>query len=228
MTLELDLSYLAIVGVLALRFSVLLALMPLLDHRAVPIVWRVGLAATLALAVAPVVAAELGDRQLAVGWGTALVEVARSVLVGMLLALSVGMVFAGVKYAGQIAGMQIGFAIVNTVDPQSGRQHSILSQVAGVPLGYFGLAVGLLVSLGALFPTVDFERTNRSIALLNVIGVVVLFLVSVFILKSLCLYCSGFYGCTGYLYPQFFWFQKRCRFRAGKTSNPLNKSKKYS
>jgi uncharacterized membrane protein/protein-disulfide isomerase len=71
--------------------------------------------------------------------------------------------------------------------------HSILSQVAGVPLGYFGLVVGLLASLGALFPTVDFERTNRSIALLNVIGVVALFLVSVFILKSLCLYCSGFY-----------------------------------
>jgi len=71
--------------------------------------------------------------------------------------------------------------------------HSILSQVAGVPLGYFGMVVGLLVSIGALFPSVDFERTNRSIALINVVGVVTLFLVSVFILKSLCLYCSGFY-----------------------------------
>ncbi len=71
--------------------------------------------------------------------------------------------------------------------------HSIISQIAGVPLGYFGLVVGLLVSLGALFPSIDFERTNRSLALLNVIGVVTLFLVSVFILGSLCLYCSGFY-----------------------------------
>lgn len=71
--------------------------------------------------------------------------------------------------------------------------HSIISQIAGVPLGYFGLVVGALVSLGALFPSIDFERTNRSLALLNVIGVVVLFLVSVFILGSLCLYCSGFY-----------------------------------
>jgi uncharacterized membrane protein/protein-disulfide isomerase len=71
--------------------------------------------------------------------------------------------------------------------------HSILSQVAGVPLGYFGLVVGLLVSLGALFHSNDFERTNRTLAFLNVLGVVTLFLVSVFILKSLCLYCSGFY-----------------------------------
>ena len=71
--------------------------------------------------------------------------------------------------------------------------HSIISQIAGVPLGYFGLVVGALVSLGALFPSIDFERTNRSLALLNVVGVVTLFLVSVFILGSLCLYCSGFY-----------------------------------
>ncbi len=71
--------------------------------------------------------------------------------------------------------------------------HSIISQIAGVPLGYFGLVVGLLVSVGAVFPSIEFERTNRSIALLNVIGVVILFLVSVFILGSLCLYCSGFY-----------------------------------
>lgn len=71
--------------------------------------------------------------------------------------------------------------------------HSIISQIAGVPLGYFGLVVGLLVSLGAVFPSNDFERTNRSLALLNLIGVVTLLLVSVFVLKSLCLYCSGFY-----------------------------------
>ena len=63
----------------------------------------------------------------------------------------------------------------------------IISQIAGVPLGYFGLVVGLLVSVGAVFPSIEFERTNRSIALLNVIGVITLFLVSVFILGSLCL-----------------------------------------
>jgi len=74
-----------------------------------------------------------------------------------------------------------------------GSAHSILSQVAGVPLGYFGLVVGVLVAIGALFPSTDFERTNRSIAVLNVVGVVALFLVSVFLLGSLCLYCTGFY-----------------------------------
>jgi uncharacterized membrane protein/protein-disulfide isomerase len=70
---------------------------------------------------------------------------------------------------------------------------SSISQLAGVPLGYFGLFVGFLVMLGALFPSSGFERTNRCIALFNAAGVIALLLYSVLYLKSLCLLCSGFY-----------------------------------
>jgi protein-disulfide isomerase/uncharacterized membrane protein len=70
---------------------------------------------------------------------------------------------------------------------------SVISQFAGVPLGYFGLVVGVLVCLGMLFPSAGFEQTNKAIALLNVIGVITLFLFSVFYLGSLCLLCSGYY-----------------------------------
>ncbi len=70
---------------------------------------------------------------------------------------------------------------------------SSISQIAGVPLGYFGLFVGGLVSLGALLPSPAFERTNKSISLLNALGVITLFSYTVFVLGSLCLLCSGFY-----------------------------------
>jgi len=70
---------------------------------------------------------------------------------------------------------------------------SVISQVAGIPIGYFGLFAGALVVLGALFPSESFERTNKSIALANVLGVLALFSYSVFGLKSLCLLCSGYY-----------------------------------
>jgi protein-disulfide isomerase/uncharacterized membrane protein len=70
---------------------------------------------------------------------------------------------------------------------------SSISQVGGVPLGYFGLFVGALVSLGALFPSESFERTNKFIAFLNFLGVISLFLYSVFFMGSLCLLCTGFY-----------------------------------
>ncbi len=70
---------------------------------------------------------------------------------------------------------------------------SVISQVLGIPIGYFGLFAGALVVLGAVFPTEAFERTNKSIALANVLGVLALFSYSVFVLKSLCLLCSGYY-----------------------------------
>lgn len=71
--------------------------------------------------------------------------------------------------------------------------YSPISQILGVPLGYFGLAMGLLACLGTLFPSVAFERTNMFLNLANALGVVTLFLYSVFGLGSLCLLCSGFY-----------------------------------
>jgi len=70
---------------------------------------------------------------------------------------------------------------------------SPISQVLGVPLGFFGLFMGLLVVLGTIFPSEAFERTNKSLSLLNVAGVISLFLYSVLHLGSLCLLCSGFY-----------------------------------
>ncbi len=70
---------------------------------------------------------------------------------------------------------------------------SMISHFAGIPLGYFGLLVGALVVLGVLFPSAKFERTNKTLAMLNAVGVVVLFLFSALYLRSLCLYCSAFF-----------------------------------
>jgi uncharacterized membrane protein/protein-disulfide isomerase len=70
---------------------------------------------------------------------------------------------------------------------------SEISQVLGIPLGFFGLFMGALIVLGTIVPSAAFERTNKSLSLLNVLGVISLFLYSVLHLGSLCLLCSGFY-----------------------------------
>jgi protein-disulfide isomerase/uncharacterized membrane protein len=71
--------------------------------------------------------------------------------------------------------------------------YSSLSALFDVPLGVPGLVIGALVMLGAVFPSVAFERTNRFVALVNGAGVIALFLLSVFVIGSLCLLCSGYY-----------------------------------
>jgi len=70
---------------------------------------------------------------------------------------------------------------------------SPISAVMGIPLGFFGAFLGALFVLGTIFPSEAFERTNKSLSLLNVVGVISLFLYSVLHLGSLCLLCSGFY-----------------------------------
>jgi uncharacterized membrane protein/protein-disulfide isomerase len=85
------------------------------------------------------------------------------------------------------------FCDINSFFNCNSSAYSSIAQFWGVPMGYFGIIVGGLVVLGALFPSAAFERTNKSLSLLNALGVVGLFVYSVFFLKSLCLLCSGYY-----------------------------------
>lgn len=85
------------------------------------------------------------------------------------------------------------FCDINAFFNCDSSAYSSLAAIAGVPLGYFGLGVGLLVALGAVFPSAKFERTNKALSLLNLAGVVFLFGFTVFYLGTLCLYCLAFY-----------------------------------
>src|SRR4030042_2345709 len=49
---------------------------------------------------------------------------------------------------------------------------SSIAQVMGIPLGFFGMFMGALVILGTIFPSESFERTHRTLSLLNVVGIV--------------------------------------------------------
>ena len=88
------------------------------------------------------------------------------------------------------------FCDINAFFNCDSSAYSVLSQIGGVPLGYFGMFVGALVCVGALLPSEAFERTNKAISLVNAVGVVALASFSVFYLGSLCLLCSGYYVFT--------------------------------
>lgn len=71
--------------------------------------------------------------------------------------------------------------------------YSFIADIFGVPLGYFGIALGMSSLMGILFPSAAFERTNKFLNFFNVLGIAGLIFVSVFILKSVCLYCIAYY-----------------------------------
>jgi len=126
-TLTVDMTQVAVAGALALRLATLAALLPFLNARSVPLLWRLALAGVLALALTPVVAGTLPPGAIVLGWPSVVGEALRSLLVGALLALVLSIPFEVVKFAGQLIDVQIGYAIVNTIDPQSGIQISVLA-----------------------------------------------------------------------------------------------------
>lgn len=143
MSFGLDVTLLAVTAALAVRFSVLAATLPLLDLRSVPALWRFGLAGCFAATLAPAVAAGIEPGLVDLSWRLLVVEAVRSLVVGALMGLTMNLVFTAVRYAGEVAGMQIGFAIVNAFDPMSNSQISIISQF------YYLLAVLLFFTTGA-------------------------------------------------------------------------------
>lgn len=143
MEFRLDITLLAVGGALAVRFAVLAATLPMLDLRSVPPLWRVGLALCFAAILTPAVAAGIPAGSLDLSWQGLVLEAARSLVIGALLGFTVNLVFTAVKYAGSVAGMQIGFAIVNAFDPMTQSQISIISQL------YYILSVLLFFVTGA-------------------------------------------------------------------------------
>lgn len=86
------------------------------------------------------------------------------------------------------------FCDINAFFNCNSSAFSSISAVAGVPIGWFGMALGGLFALGALFPGAALERTNRALSLGNAAGVIALLAYSVAVLGSLCLLCSGYYA----------------------------------
>lgn len=140
MSFDLNITYLAIAGALTLRLAIVTATLPLLDRASVPLLWRLAVAAALAGTLAPAVLAATPPLT-SITWPLLITEALRSLLVGALLAFTVNLAFTAVRYAGHIVGMQIGFAIVNSFDPQSGAQVSVIAQF------YYLLAVLLFFAV---------------------------------------------------------------------------------
>ncbi|MBK9303286.1 MAG: flagellar biosynthetic protein FliR [bacterium] len=132
---SLDFTWLVLTLALTLRLSILTAMLPLLSGTTVPPLWRVAIAVVIAGAVAPAVSAQLPPGPLDLSWESLAAEGLRSLTVGALLAFTAGVPFAAVRFAGELVGVQIGFSMVNTIDPQGMGQVSVLANL------YYLLAV---------------------------------------------------------------------------------------
>ena len=68
--------------------------------------------------------------------------------------------------------------------------YSKISNIAGVPIAFFGIIVGLLFLFTSLMPSPALEKTSSAVAKYNFIGCIALFVFSIGALGSLCPLCT--------------------------------------
>lgn len=110
------------------RVGVILFLFPIFGTQVLPGLVKTGLALVISLGLYTVVTIDplLFPNSLA-GF---LIFMVSELIVGAVLGLSVRLFFTAIQLAGQLVSFQMGFAMINVIDPQSGGQVSILDQIA--------------------------------------------------------------------------------------------------
>jgi flagellar biosynthetic protein FliR len=117
-----DVSVLMRLAVLLVRPGVVVAMAPTFGGIYTNHGTKVGLTALLAIGLLPsvvvppaVTAGELGG------------FIAREVVIGLALGLTVRALVAGVEFAGHLSGHQMGLTYAATVDPSSGARHTVVT-----------------------------------------------------------------------------------------------------
>jgi len=113
-----------------LRVSIILSMFPIFGGMMVPKPVKAGLALMITIVLFPIVRPDprLFPESLVGSINLILSEL----VLGLIIGLTIRLFFAAIQLGGQLIGFQMGFAIANVLDPESGTQGSILAQ-----LGYW-------------------------------------------------------------------------------------------
>jgi len=121
-----------------LRIGVIVAMIPILGDRTTPARVKAGLAILITALVLPFVErpAEVAGDLFTLG-----LRMAGEAFIGIILGFAARLVFAGIQLAGQLVGFQMGFSIVNIIDPVTSGQVSIVAEFQYLLAGLLFLAV---------------------------------------------------------------------------------------
>ncbi|MFH2060630.1 MAG: flagellar biosynthetic protein FliR [Pseudomonadota bacterium] len=124
-----------------IRLSILIFMFPIFSSSVFPTQLKIGFALVTSLLFYSIVHVDLNLFPMSVP-ATGLLIMAE-LLIGLSLGICLRMFFGSVQLAGQIIGFQMGFAMINVVDPQTGSNVSIMDQ-----LGYWVCVVVFLLLNG--------------------------------------------------------------------------------
>jgi len=111
------------------RISAFFVTVPIFSYRSIPVVPRLFIALGLAAAMTSVFV--VPENPLIIN-GMYVLLVIKEVIVGLLLGMIAFMIMSAIQIAGGFVDFQMGFAIANVIDPQTGAQSPLLGQFFNV------------------------------------------------------------------------------------------------
>jgi flagellar biosynthesis protein FliR len=110
-----------------MRVSIVLFMFPIFSTKIFPAMTKMAFAMVLSLLLYSVVDIDISRFPMnAIDTGILIIM---ELMIGLSLGLCIRFFFAIVQFSGQIIGFQMGFAMINVVDPQTGSNVSIMDQV---------------------------------------------------------------------------------------------------
>lgn len=122
-----DLSAVVRFALLLVRPGMIVMVAPTLGGSYAPTHVKLGLTVLLALTLAPSVTVPLATNDVSLA-----LIVAREVVIGLAIALTVRALIAAAEMAGHLSGFQIGFSYAATIDPVSGVRNTVVTSLYGM------------------------------------------------------------------------------------------------
>lgn len=125
---ELSLPFIQQFFLVLLRSAAFVAMFPIFGGQGVPMQVKAALAFVLALVLFPVVRVHVPAHLLPASVVGLAYVAFTELAVGFLLGLAVRLLLSGAELAGHMVGYQMGFGIINVIDPQSGGESSLMAE----------------------------------------------------------------------------------------------------
>jgi len=129
-TLTINLADFQLFLLIFLRVGAIMMSLPLLGGKNIPFLFKAGLAISVSVILFPLL--ELDAFPYFSETIPLVIGATSEIMLGLIIGLSVNIIFAGIQLAGQLIGYQMGFAIANVMDPQTGSQSSIFASFTNI------------------------------------------------------------------------------------------------
>ena len=121
------------------RVGAMIIFVPILGSRQIPAVLKIGLILFLSIAIFPLVQ----DRPIPEPKG--LFDLSKFLMIDLTIGLGIAyisrLIFAAVQVAGTVVDFQMGFGVVNVIDPQTDTQVSVTAQLQNILAVFIFLAI---------------------------------------------------------------------------------------